>query len=371
MIFNALSVKFGASLVAATVSISADAALADAPQDIQTAPRLTMAGRETTVRERLTLELRRAGGPRQDVVDVILNDASELAPEAWLWYVLRSCYAGGAHCRDHVSVARERSGEASQESRQAAETYLAGVEEMACLESLSVSQRVDYFRLSLQLGGRSPGVGGCPPLDAQKAAIKALELGLVQLVPDIEESMASWPFPPSEMLEARLHVAKILASQDPLGGLLELVKSAAQTEVDWLVTIADGSAQAVRTIQAPTAAWVALQELRQQNPSGAAGKLKEIFRLYDRSRAAYQVARERMMREGALPRDLPGNVAHLGEHGVMVAELIGDLGDREFERAALGGRCLWDQVREVELELVKQGKLKRKAMVSVETAARE
>jgi hypothetical protein len=52
--------------------------------------------------------------------------------------------------------------------------------------------------------------------------------------------------------------------------------------------------------------------------------------------------------------------------GYRVLTLIGDLGDRDFERAQIGGLTLWDSVRAAEKELTEKGFLKQKGEVTTD-----
>jgi hypothetical protein len=113
-----------------------------------------------------------------------------------------------------------------------------------------------------------------------------------------------------------------------------------------------------------------LAELRRLDAAGTSEDLKRVLELY---RPAKEKQDRELQEKVAIARsenryvpkdEIPSPTTYLSFLGWEIAEAIGDLGDRDFERKALGGRTLWDQVNEAERELVRQGKLHQSEMVS-------
>jgi hypothetical protein len=236
----------------------------------------------------------------------------------------------------------------------------------ADIQALSPSDRCALYREAI---GNREGLSAHPfgYLSSEAAAIRALDEEPCPLLQHIEASWQNWGFSPGQVTRAKVLLAHARHAAASADALLRLVEDGAANEAAALQAAARGLPAPERDDLAQTAAAYAIAELRRLNPPDVLDRVKAILALY----TPPVPTPTPVDRPGPPGADRWSCLICSSSIGWAVAELVGDLGDREAERKALGGRCLWDQVHEVEVELVKHGKLKPEAMVSVETTARE
>jgi hypothetical protein len=331
----------------------------------------------------LELEFRRAGGPRATIVETLLADLHKSGSEEWYTYARRACSAGLIRCADLVGPAEMLAQRQSPPADKYAEACIESLQIEAAWEALPLSQRRDYYLQAIRT--RRVGQGSMVPPDRVSlvdAVKRSLSDGLyADIRAEVERDKEGLGFDAWAALQGPVAAALASGGDEPVRALLELVRRGAEEECAVVtLMVQTGTGRAPLDDEAVSAARYAVPALRKLAGTGTLEGLKEIAALYSKAVAIGEEQRRQGLeaqehRKDASPLIQDETVDPLTLMATTlwpsIAELIGDLGDREFERAALGGRCLWDQVHEVEVELVKRGKLKPEAMVSVETAARE
>lgn len=302
---------------------------------------------------RYELEMRRAGGPRKEVLESILTTGTETGDLVWEKEILDACMGGLIDCREFVPLV---SAVADHEKahREAARGAVERIRQEAVLQAMSDSRRRAFYLKALVNGfAEDEGIR----LDYRNAALRILDERMQDLMPRLQSELAIWPNPPSDLLENRVRIMNTLNSRDPQAGLLELVRAG-------ILQSTDSPAELL--------AKRALRELRRLNIGGTAERLKEILQLYEGERERQENERRELLekvqkeRRPLLPHEglrLEAN-AYLGVLGRGIVETIGDLGDREFERRTLNGETLWDRVHQAELELRRLGRLGENDMVT-------
>jgi hypothetical protein len=327
--------------------------------------RLDVAGNESTILDlRLDLELRRAGGPRPEVVDSILQSGRDTRARTWMSRVLMACLEHAVRCGDYLGGARAYADHVRPEYRGDAEKLRAALEREIFLEAMSRDERRALYLKTLRSPGAITGAGPFERFDAGDMAIRALDEGMTDLIPEIEESSRRHAIFMPEGLSARIQCATAKEARDPAKALATLIQLGAQEEATQLLATSGRDRVGARSASTTIAAVLALREFRKLDPRGGADAMREVLAAYEPVRLAKQKARDAFIAQGGFPSDAPSSTAYLGELGWRIVELTGDLGDRDFERKTLGGRCLWDQVHEVELALLKKGQISERTMVT-------
>jgi hypothetical protein len=299
------------------------------------------------------------------VLETLLSSRTALQGLAWGGLVDRGCQSGALRWVDYVEAARKRVGMVREEYRAKALHEAEYFAKQADIQALSLSDRCALYREAI---GTRGGLSAQPfgYLSSEAAAIRALDEEPCPLLQHIEASWKNWDFAPGQVTRAKVLLAHARHAPTPADALLRLVEHGAANEAAMLQAAARGLPAPERNDLAQLAAEYAIAELRRLNPPGVVERLKPILALYTPP-VPTPTPVDRPEPPGA---DRWSCLICSSSIGWAVAELVGDLGNREAERQAVGGRCLWDQVHEVEVELVKRGKLKPEAMVSVETAER-
>jgi hypothetical protein len=290
---------------------------------------------------RLELEFRRAGGPRRDAVADLLKAGERVATLDWGRFVIRACQERLVDCSGYVEAAVERSRTASPELHRWAESRVKGIRQEAAIQALPSKTRQELYAKALRQGDAR---AGDVRVVAGDAVWRATREGMAPLVTSSDAAAALRLAETQPVLRAEIELARALSTQDPGHALLELVARDTEHDATRVGDMKQGE---------PAAARMALAELRRLNPAGAADELKRILTEATRNKAAHAAAENSLRGAGS-----SGNLV------LDIAEVVGDLGDREFERRMLGGRTLWDQVNDVEEALAKSGKIPRSAMVA-------
>lgn len=302
---------------------------------------------------RYELETRQAGGPRREVLEGLLKKGKEIDDPMWGKRVIDACVAELIDCGDFVASAMALA-EREKAHPESARGMAKRIREEAALQAMAPRQRRAFYLEALTKGfAEEDGVR----LDYRNAALRLLQERMPDLTRRVEEESSKWPNSPSDYLSNQIAIARALSSPNPQVHLLVLVRQGVLQPTD--------SSRELLGKQA-------LNELRRLNLEGAAEELKEVLELYEPAKEKHDKERKEVLEKARQEnrhllhseRHRLAEDAYLGVLGKEIIKAIGDLGDREFERKALGGRTLWDQVHDTEQELVRQGKLQRSEMVS-------
>jgi hypothetical protein len=332
-----------------------------------------------TLSAQLGLEMRRAGGPRPATVEVLLRDLGKVeVPSAWCTQVVETCFAGGVEWAVFLPSVDALAGKVGPQSRD----YVVGkaglMRREAYLQGLPLEQRQALYKEAILSGRSITGLG--PWLSPAECALRALQDGMNGLIPDIERELAGRLRSNRQSIERALRLRKALIAPDPEGPLLQLIRRGVERDVEHTLLAVDKRTADSRPFEAEIGlARQALEELRRLNPPGAAERLEAMYALY--KPAQERVERERAellakQKEGKFPPMFPPQEISRakgvgGQLAVSIVQVIGDLGDRDFERQVFRERLdglpiLWDRVNQVEKELVSQGKMNASEMVTSE-----
>jgi hypothetical protein len=330
-----------------------------------------------TVSARLGLEMRRAGGPRREVLESILV-ADRRDDSAWSGRVATLCHEGVIDCGRFLPFVESMPDRVPPTQRESAIGQAQCLKEEAYLQALPMKQRQALYRQAIVTGHSITDLG--PWLDSDNCALRALHDGMDELIPDIERGLRGSLRSNRESIEPALRMRKALTASDPEEALLRLVRHGVEVEVEHTLMPADKRPSDYRPFEAEVLfAMGAVDELRRLNPPGAAERLAALYALYKPAEEKLERERDELLakeKAGTLPRVYPARVISpakglTGRLARSIVETIGDLGDRDFERTVFRERLdglptLWDRVNQVEKELVKQGKIKASEAVSGE-----
>jgi hypothetical protein len=275
---------------------------------------------------------------------------------SWPSLVQSNCRAGIIDCNDYLDMVEEYV--KRQEAKDPKMTYRHPmIAREAALQRLGEAGRHELYKKILSTPGyRQEGV----EMASAEAGLRALDEGMYDLVPLIGTLAARLFGGSQEELQLRLQIAYCLMAPNAAERLLELVRDGVKSDVAcqrgakeyrWAMPCND---------RACGAAVYAIREIRKLNPPRVSDQLKEMLSEYEAVRTKGQNALQKRVeaarKEGIpeFPEWQPSPTAHLGFLGPQIAKLVGDLGNREIERQALGEKTLWDRVNEVEKEMVKR-----------------
>lgn len=305
---------------------------------------------------RVELELRRAGGSRPDVLKELLAAGKGFIP--WGNYVVAACQQGLIDCNNYLHEAEAREPKGPAESLLSAQ--LAEIRRTAALQRLRRAERTQVYKQALIR--RATTLEGMTLYQGDVAERLVAER-MTELLPVLRQSASALQERQRSTVAPYLLILEALASPRPTQSLVLLVRQGVDEAVRRRARRSTGVTEPNLTTSAEVAASLALRELRRMNAADTLGSLKAII---EDSLPGGSLTPERGGANGA-PRLLDGNqpmASSVGELGVGIAEVVGDLGDRDFERQSLGHRTRWDQVSAAERTLVEQGKLRREEMVS-------
>jgi hypothetical protein len=313
-----------------------------------------------------SLELRRAGGPRRDVLEHLLRRLYENDDPSWPSLVQTNCRAGVIDCNNYLAMVGEYVEKQDAKNPNATHSYPTIVRE-AYLQVLGEAGRHELYRKIMSTPGYQPkGV----EMNSAEAAERALGEGMYDLVPLIESTKARWYGGSRDELDLRLQIANALMAADPAESLLELVRDGVKSDVACQLGATEYRWAMPCERPACAAAAYAIRELRRLNPPGTPQELKAILADYgvvrERNQRAWRERIEASKKKGT-PEMLdwkPSPTAHLGFLGPQIARLIGDLGDRETESIELHEKTLWERVHEAETEMVKRHLVSRAETVT-------
>lgn len=313
-------------------------------------------GAESLFQARVEMELRRPGGARRDVLGELLKQGDRMNSAMWGNYVLAGCEKGILNCSEYLERATERAAKAAPQLRAFQENQRRLIAKETALAAMGKDRRHELYRGALT--GLSATQNGTV-IYRTEAAKRAMQEGFLDLIPTIHKQIGGWL--PHEQREVARYVAvaKARAGANPVHALALLVQSGASTAVGSAGKSARGVPLEEQSDvkEAGRLASMALDALRQMGDGTTLNELKKAFEPY----RSFGPEAGTVARPGSKVAK-PG--AYLGTLGREIVEAIGDFGDREFERRAVGGRTYWDKVNEAETQLVRQGKLRESEMVS-------
>lgn len=278
----------------------------------------SVASLEDTAECRASVELRRFGGPRQEVAGRIF---SAQWPDALAWgrSLARACAMGAIRCSDHLETARRRLG---GESATGSEKHVLGlIRQAAYLGDLSSKARGQLFIDVIRRGEVHLPDGSY--LSAGDAAFRAFEQGhdevLTYLLGERE--------PVDFVGRARLiRVWSLVVEPKPTASLARFLTNLIEKE-------RASSGGDLGTSERAEAVLVA-SAIRSRDRRSEVAVLSEWL--------------EKGMEErGSRP---------FGDLGRLAAELCGDVGNVELEKKVLG-RSAWSEVAVYEAEMVRRGRL--------------
>lgn len=304
-----------------------------------------------TVSARLELETRRARGPRSDRLASILRSEARSSKRLRASFVVESCVDGALRCSDFSDLAAECISEDAGPRRQKDILDLHRIRQEADLEAMDADKRIELFRSVLR--GRSATVGDLV-LDWEAVAFRVVRARIDTLLPDVRATMTqpSHAAPP-QLLQDMLRVREASLGSDGAETLLQLLQPIVECQVRGLL----GAAKPGDSCGTPNLANLLVAELRRLGNPEVVPRLKELLQLYsrddERQRELFESRRASLGNKTPyfLPESsMPTYRTALARQLVL---LIGDLGDRGFEREVLAARfqgeaALWDVVRDVE-----------------------
>lgn len=295
-----------------------------------------LAGQELALAQ-VDLELRRRGGPRAEVVAKLFEQCTQGGDE-WMLRAARVCELGALPCSRFEPVAADWRGRGTLGAEaEAAADAAARVRLLAKLEGMEGAERHQAFAAALRKSREARRSGEKPNQsdDPQLAAL-AFDQGYLDLEQLVEEAgLVACP-----VVWTHARVARALQDPDPVARLLEIVEDGVRQDA------------AARALQAGyggdrrdrSGGVLAVAGLRRLDPPGVLRQLRQALALYEWERVEpgqmgvpeWRVEDVRQQRRRW----------QLGALGVALAELVGDLGDPETERDALGGPTLAERVEE-------------------------
>lgn len=310
-------------------------------------------------RAEILLELRRGGGPRSSTLEAPLRRLWEADRMGWLAILPWLCERGHVDCREHVDAALQLESQLAPEDRQYYQAALKFLRYEAWFRGLSSAERIDYLRKCVVTPERIDDDGSCSP---QQAATRGLRLGLVELDADIDAGLRSGLIRKTPTLAAAMIVAVASQTAERESNLFALVSDAARAELKSALE-ANKLTHEARPETERLVVQGAVDGLRRLNARGQIGSLRQIVERYR------SVTRQSALHSGPASLAAPGGrsvrTGQVFGYGEQVAELVGDLGDRDFERETLGAPTLWDRVQEVESKLVLTRQLDPVATVTI------
>ena len=330
---------------------------------------------DLVLRLRLELEYRRAGGPRHDIVDRILMDG-RTGDSRWSYWATIACVDGRTACAPLLPVLRSiLDRHLTEDDRKYTEHGVALVAHHAYLEGLPASVRQEAYRRLI--AGEHVDDPELKWLDPDSTALMALREGVDDLIPLIRDELDDRLRANRSSIGTEMRVREAAISPAPGSALLALVREGVKFDVELGLRPSDtGKTGALPRIDETPLhlARRAMEALRAINRSGAVKPLKELLELY----RPVEERREREEKSNSLtgqwlravprPELPPGQRPLVGRLSRELVETTGDLGDRDFERTTfknrLGLPILWDKVKQVETELVRQKKLSSDQMVT-------
>lgn len=292
--------------------------------------------------KRVELELRHAGEPRRDALAELLAAGREHGLPSWGWALNRACEARAADCNDYLKYLSSWVAHQDLKQRSRAEGIVESIRSEATLQAMSPGERRDLYLKVIKDGYVHLGPA---LLDHLNVSIRALQEGMLDLIPAIQSGNARWQ---NHAVERQLIISKTQRAKDPVAELQKLVVSGANDESR---RITEGDASLT---EATRLAVMAVRELRRVNPPDGALLLRGSLDQYENVKRTLEDRVKGHVRPAA----------YLGELGWQIAEAVGDLGDRASERQALGGHTLWDQVHAVEERLLKEQKIAPGAVIA-------
>ncbi|MGV8040939.1 MAG: hypothetical protein AB2L07_12960 [Thermoanaerobaculaceae bacterium] len=322
---------------------------------------------------RLKVELRRAGGPREAVVEELLEALAEGGDPGWGVRALALCRSRAIECRDLTRsldlLSLSMAGTAMENDRDS--SFEDAFRAEANLAALGREGRLRVYQEVLR---RDPPQKVKAPLSIEDAMARALDERMFELLPLLVAAKPRLEPSVGRHLGLRVDVLSAAYGASPESALLGYIQRAVDEDVAArLPTAAQG--QAVCSSDACYAALFAMDHLRRADAAEALGQLKSILASYGTVREALmhgyetrvRVAREKGKSLWNLTE--PRAEMWLGLLGEKLAELIGDLRDRGTERAALGRKTDSELVEEVEEVMEQRGLLRTSSRVTAPSSA--
>lgn len=308
----------------------------------------------------IRLELRRGGGPREAALDGALARVRGANSLTWMAVLPTLCERGFVDCRRHAAAAQELEPLVTPEDRQYYEAALKAIRHEAWIRGLARPEIVAYLRQCLAAPDHLASDGSCSP---QVAATRAVRLGLLELSGDIEAGLKAGRIAKTPTLASAMNVADALRSPEPASALRALACDAARVELKSAL-VSGALLREARPETERLTVEAAVEALRRLEARGEIGRLKDVVERYrelsEKTESANVASGSGLKRRSAL----------FG-YGRTLAELVGDLGDREYERDALGVPTLWDRVREVESVLVRSRQVAPEETVTIQGVENE
>ncbi len=326
---------------------------------------------------RLTLEMRRAGGPRESVMVGILGDEHWQNSSQWSYQLLRACEKRLVDCNQFLKVLDGLPDRVSARESAAVAHDVKSIRREAYLQSLPLEKRRELYEAALRRAGTLVRRGATVDpvtdfLSDVDAADRVITEGIVELQPLVAELAASPTCPGREITEARLLVLRAGLSEDPAKATLAIIRAGVEADIKAMLSEPDATSMPMPDRSSLSAATLSLQAIRKLAPRDGSVSLRQIFYLYGKVKAADRQARESNPGGGpraySPSREVPAEKGIRGHLVMPVLEAIGDLGDREYERRMLGeywnAQPLWDRVQKAEVTLEVSGQFREDSAVA-------
>lgn len=320
----------------------------------------------------LRLEQRRPGGVRPRVARAVLDlfSRSEWGLPRWASAASGFCHAGTLDCEDLATEVERALSRVPKGYVESVQLNIRGMREHAKVQRIPRAQLEEALRRRMK-GDTTPSP--IDPRDPEQAALLALYEGFGDLADEIEQTLRTHAFPgshPGAGVLAEIEMLRIKRQGDPVPRLMAIIDAEVQRDVAAHLSSEIKNGRSSGVIASPLFE-LAVAELRRLNPPGSAEKLQPLVAAYDKVVArcnAYLAEHPMAERQEESLAPAAKVIPYPSATTRVLAELAGDLGDRELERRTLGGQTLWDQVNALERKLVKKGQLSSSATVTIETA---
>jgi hypothetical protein len=318
------------------------------------------------------LETRRAGGARPEVILAALHHLEAARDPLLTRVAWEACFAGTLRWEAVLPAVQRLIDTLPAEQRDWGNHQLAAFRLEAGFAAMEAPARRDWYRKKLTeiyYPSKEDPIGpGDAAVSVMEGACRfeSFYLELLPVVAHVMTNETTLGFIPRQQME----VAEACATANPAARLLTIMEEGVRADLD----SGRNSSRAGGPMSTPHDDYkfnLALRAFRRLNPPEGLQRVKELLALYERA----EQQRGKLDKAAATPADdRPATGSHLmptPSPGSLtsglartLAELAGDLGDRDLERKVLGGRCLWDQVHEFETELLRTKQISRAQMAS-------
>ena len=319
------------------------------------APRLDS---EVLLSRRGELELRRAGGARRPVLEGLVGDAIRRQVAGWALVAARSCWANSLDCREILALRGGRGAGPGEVKEAPADRGVELVRQEAFVQGMSRTERANLYEVVIRSGAAKRGEWY---FDAGDVGRRLVLGGDTSFLRQLEDRQRRDPDP---ALDGILSVMRALAGGQAERDLVNLIRDSVLEEVEEPPTPSETKHRSVR--EHTVTAILAMEVIRRHGLTSTLPELRRVTLSYRGvGTKRLQAANQESLEESSSHARSAVAAAVYRDAGRRLVELVGDLGDRRFEREQLGF-TLWDQVNSAESALLKRNVLQPPQLVATE-----